>query len=278
MNGFYYPDDPIFFHLLQFYFFVVGSIVGSFLNVCIYRIPLHQSVIRPRSRCPHCNELIRWYQNIPIFSYIFLRGRCAHCRERISPVYPLVELLTALFFVMLFSRFGISTTFFYYAIFGCMLIILTFVDLHHRLLPAVITFPGIALGLLFALAYSLAAPKETMTLLERFTPVIESLKGAAFGAWLPLTVYLLFKWIRKKEALGHGDIVMLAMVGAFLGWKGVIVVLFLSSLVGSIVGIFVIVVLRKPSDYMFPFGTFIGAAALASIFWGGLVWRLFSIR
>ncbi len=262
--------------LLEIYFFVIGSIVGSFLNVCIYRLPLHKSIIRPRSRCPHCDRLIRWYYNIPIVSYAWLRGRCAYCKERISPVYPLVELLTAVFFVMLFVRFGISSTFFYFAVFGCMLIILMFVDYFHRLLPAVVTFPGIAVGFLFSLGYSLAAPKD-WTLLQRFTPLLESFKGAALGALLPLTVYFLFKWIRKKEGLGHGDIVMLAMVGAFLGWKGVIVVLFLSSFVGSLVGIFVIGVLKKPADYMFPFGSFIGAAALAAIFWGRIVWGLYSI-
>jgi leader peptidase (prepilin peptidase)/N-methyltransferase len=262
MSEFYFPADATFHNVLLFYYFAIGSVVGSFLNVCIYRIPLGQSIVRPRSRCPRCGRMIRWYHNVPVISYLLLRGRCASCGERISPVYPLVEILTAVLFLLLFNFFGISFAFFIYALFGCAVIVLIFVDYYHRLLPAVITFPGVALGLL-------------LSFINPFVKPLESIEGVALGAFLPTAALIAYKWIRKKEGLGHGDIVMLAMVGAFLGWQGVIMVLFFSSLVGSVVGLFLIGVLKKPTDFMLPFGSFIGAAALPAIFWGRALWFLY---
>ncbi len=257
-----YFDDPFFGTLIQVYIFIIGAIVGSFLNVCIHRIPLDQSVVTPRSRCPNCETLIPWYHNVPILSYVWLRARCFQCGMKISPVYPLVEFITALFFVLLYRYFGISILFLIYAYFGCSIIILIFVDYYHRILPAVITYPAILNGILTSFVNPYIGPKD-------------SLLGVALGAGILLTVYLFYKFVRKKDGLGEGDIVMLAMVGAFLGWQNVLLVLFLSSLLGSLTGFFSIFFLKKGTDFLYPYGTFIGAAALPAIFWGEYVWNLY---
>ena len=257
-----YFDDPFFGPLIQIYIFIIGSIVGSFLNVCIYRIPLDLSIVSPRSRCPKCETLIPWYHNVPILSYIWLRGKCFRCGTGISPVYPLVELITAVYFLFLYRYFGISVPLFIYAYFGCSIIILIFVDYYHRILPAVVTYPAILLGLVTSFVNPFFGP-------------IDSLLGIAFGAGILLAVYLFYKFVRKKDGLGEGDIVMLAMVGAYLGWQNVILVLFLSSLLGSLAGLISIVFLKKGKDFLYPYGTFIGAAALPAVFWGEYFWNLY---
>ena len=259
-----YFDDPFFGPLIQIYIFIIGSIVGSFLNVCIHRIPLDQSVVTPRSRCPKCQTLIPWYHNVPILSYFWLRGKCFQCGNRISPVYPFVEFLTAFLFLLLYRYFGISVPFFIYAYFGCSIIILIFVDYYHRLLPAVVTYPAILIGILTSFINPYIGPKD-------------SLLGVLLGAGILLAVYFFYKFVRKKDGLGEGDIVMLAMVGAFLGWQNVLLVLFLSSLAGSLVGFVFIFFLKKGTDFLYPYGTFIGAAALPTIFWGEYVWNLYML-
>ena len=257
-----YFDDPLFGPLIQIYIFIVGSIVGSFLNVCIHRIPIDESIVSPRSHCPGCNTLIPWYHNIPILSYLWLRAKCAQCGIKISSVYPFVEFLTAIFFLLLYRYFGISILFLIYAYFGCSIIILIFVDYNHRILPAVVTYPAILIGILTSFVNPYVGPKD-------------SLIGVALGAGILLSVYLFYKFVRKKDGLGEGDIVMLAMVGAFLGWQNVLLVLFLSSFVGSLTGFVFIVFLKKGTDFQYPYGTFIGAAALPAIFWGEYVWNLY---
>jgi leader peptidase (prepilin peptidase)/N-methyltransferase len=257
-----YFDDPFFGPLIQIYLFLMGAIIGSFLNVCIHRIPLDQSVVKPRSRCPHCETLIPWYHNVPVLSYLWLRGKCFHCGARISPVYPLVEILTALLFLLLYRYFGISVPFFIYAYFGCSIIILIFVDYYHRILPAVITYPAILIGFLSSFLNPFIGPRD-------------SILGLALGAGILLAVYLFYKFVRKKDGLGEGDIVMLAMVGAYLGWQNALLVLFVSSLLGSLTGFISIVFLKKGTDFLYPYGSFIGAAALPAIFWGEYVWNLY---
>jgi leader peptidase (prepilin peptidase) / N-methyltransferase len=257
-----YFDDPFFGPLVQVYIFIIGAIVGSFLNVCIYRIPLDQSIVTPRSRCPKCGTLIPWYHNVPILSFVWLRGKCFQCGNPISPVYPFVEFLTAILFLLLYRYFGISVLFFIYAYFGCSIIVLIFVDYYHRLLPAVVTYPAILIGILSSFLNPYIGPKE-------------SLLGVLLGAGILLVVYFFYKFVRKKDGLGEGDIVMLAMVGAFLGWQNVLLVLFLSSLGGSLVGFVFIFFLKKGTDFLYPYGTFIGAAALPAIFWGEYVWNLY---
>src|SRR5262245_9800149 len=141
MNRALFFQDPLFATLIQIYFFLIGAIIGSFLNVCIHRIPLKKSIVTPRSACPHCGTMIPWYHNIPIFSYLWLRGKCFHCKGPISVTYPLVELMTAVIFVLLYRHFGISLALLIYAFFSCSTIVLIFIDYYHRLLPAKITFP-----------------------------------------------------------------------------------------------------------------------------------------
>jgi leader peptidase (prepilin peptidase)/N-methyltransferase len=255
-------SDPVIGPIIQVYFFLVGLIIGSFLNVCIYRVPLHKSIVTPRSGCPQCGTIIRWYHNIPLLSYLLLRGRCANCGARISPVYPLIELITGLLFLFLYREFGISIPFFIYAVFGCITIVLICIDYYHRLLPAVITLPGLAIGVLTSFVNPFITPKD-------------SLLGILVGGILPIAAMWIYKLVRKREGLGHGDIVMLAMVGAFLGWQQVLLVLFFSSLIGSIIGGLIIVVFRKGSDFMLPYGTFIGATAIPAIFWGPYIWSHF---
>jgi leader peptidase (prepilin peptidase)/N-methyltransferase len=257
--------DPLYSVLAQIYLFVLGAVVGSFLNVCIYRIPLQQSIVTPRSRCPKCNQNIRWYYNFPILSYLMLRGKCASCGERISPVYPFVEFITGTVFVLLYRHFGISIPFAIYAFFACSTIVLIFIDYYHRLLPWKVTFPAIAVGL----ATSFVNP---------YLRPLESLIGFLAGAFILTFVFVTFKWIRKKEGLGDGDIVMMAMVGAFLGWQQVLLVLFFSSMLGTIVGIISMTVFKKGSDFLYPYGTFIGAAAIAAVFWGEQVWNFYVMR
>jgi len=170
-------------------------------------------------------------------------------------VYPFVETITGILFLLLFLRFGLTLPLLIYGFFGACMIVLIFIDYFHKLLPAKITIPGVILGFLSSFVNPLVHPRD-------------SLIGILLGALTLFSVYIAFKLIRNKEALGHGDIVMLAMVGAFLGWQQVLLVLFISSLLGSLVGVVFIVILRKGFDYMLPYGTFIGIAALPAIFWG----------
>ena len=248
--------------ILQIYNFLIGLVVGSFLNVCIHRIPNNLSLVRPRSSCPNCKAPIRWYHNIPVLSYLLLRGRCANCKTRISPIYPIVELLTGVVFVLLFRKYGWTPLFLIYAILACSLIVLMWIDVLHRLLPDIITLTGIVIG--FACSF--------------FNPEVgwkSSLLGILIGGAVPTIVLLAYKWIRKKEGMGHGDIKMLAMIGAFLGWRQVLFVLFASSLLGSIIGLSLMWLTHKDADYEWPFGTYIAIAALVAIFYGGYIWSAY---
>ena len=155
-------SDPAYSLLFQVYFFLVGLVVGSFLNVCIYRIPLKRSLISPASACPACGVKIPWYYNIPLISYILLAGKCGNCKVRISIVYPIVELSTGLLFWVLYVQFGVSIPFLIYVIFGCMMILLMWIDFYHRLLPWVITIPGIILGFLFSFINPFVTPRDSL--------------------------------------------------------------------------------------------------------------------
>jgi len=256
----FFPD-PVFGTIIQVYTFLLGAIVGSFLNVCIYRIPLQQSIVTPRSSCPNCHTPIRWYQNIPILSYIFLRGRCANCKVKISPIYPFVEAVTGLLFLFLYRKFGISIPFVTYAVFGCSMIALLFIDYYHRILPHKITIPGILFGFITSFGNPYVGP-------------VDSILGILVGGILPLVVYLLYIAVRKKEGMGQGDIVMLADVGAYLGWRQVILVLFAASILGTLVALISMMVFRKDSEFQYPLGTFIGIVAIPAIFFGFEVWQM----
>lgn len=256
--------------------FLFGLCVGSFLNVCIHRLPQGESIIRPRSRCPHCKSAIAAYDNIPLVSYLLLRGRCRHCRAAISPLYPLVELLTGLIFLHVYLRLGLSPAGLKVVLLASALVVLIFTDLRDRLLPDAITLPGIAAGILFSLwlpvgdgtAWLLARLSGTSELPAALLSLADGALGALIGGGLLFVLgEIWYRW-RKVEAMGLGDVKMMVMVGLFLGLKLTVLTLLLGSLGGSLVGGGYLLLTRKGSQYELPFGTFLGLSALAVLFWG----------
>jgi leader peptidase (prepilin peptidase) / N-methyltransferase len=225
-----------------------GAIIGSFLNVCIYRLPLGKSVVWPGSACPGCNRQLAWYENIPILSYAALGGRCRSCRVRISPRYPIIEAITAAMFAGALWYYGPSAIFVSRILFGCALIVLFAIDLEHHLLPNVITLPGIVVGFGFSL---ITEPGWR-----------DSLIGIVLGGGVLWAIAEGYYRIRHEEGLGMGDVKMLAMVGAFIGWKLTLVTLMMASFAGSIVGLLMIVSRRGSMKYALPFGTFLAMGAV----------------
>ncbi len=232
-----------------------GLAWGSFLNVVIYRLPLRMSLFKPSSSCPHCNQKIKFYDNIPVLSFLLLRGKCRHCKGRISLRYPLVELLTAVCFLLLFSQYSLSFFFFASCLFACALIALGFIDFYHQILPDEITLPG----LLLALIYSLFRTDLNLR---------QALIGAVAGAGFLLFIYAAYYLLRKQEGLGLGDVTMMLLIGAYLGWRQAFFTLILASFVGALVGIFFILYKKKDFQYSLPFGTFLAPAAFAALLWG----------
>ena len=206
---------------------IYGAIVGSFLNVCIYRIPTEESIIFPASHCPLCLRPIALLDNIPVISFLILKGRCRHCAAKISWQYPLVEILSACLFVLFYYFFGVTTKSVLYLIFSLALLVETFIDLRHQIIPDMITLPGIVIGLVvsgfFHAFHGEAGP---------WMGLLKSLIGVLVGGGFFYVTGTLAEWILKKEALGGGDIKLLAMIGAWLGWQGVVWTSFSSSLIG----------------------------------------------
>ena len=242
----------------------MGAAVGSFLNVCICRIPEGRSIVFPSSRCPKCEHPLKPWDNIPLVSYLILRGRCRHCEGEISPQYPLVELITAVMVLLLFWKFGLSLKLLFSFIFTCSLIVITFIDLYHQMIPDLITLPGIPLFFLISVFFM-------------DVRVLEALLGILLGGGSLYIIAFLYELIAKREGMGGGDIKLLAMVGAFSGWKSLLFILFLSSALGALVGIVVMVVKGKDMKYAIPFGPFLSLAAVAYIFFGGYFMRLYQI-
>jgi leader peptidase (prepilin peptidase)/N-methyltransferase len=240
-----------------------GLLIGSFLNVCIYRWPRDLSVVRPRSHCIACQKTIAWYDNIPVLSYLVLRGHCRHCGARIALRYPLVELLTGLLFFLFVWRLGPSLAALKMCILAAILVALIFSDLEDRILPDELTLGGIAVG--FALAFFVPVPPSVAQLF--FSGGAESVADAVIGATVPTSILWLAGWlyqrVRHREGLGLGDVKLIAMVGSFLGLSGALLTLVGGSLAGSIIGYAYIKLRGKdPATYELPFGTFLGAAAL----------------
>jgi leader peptidase (prepilin peptidase)/N-methyltransferase len=227
-----------------------GAVIGSFLNVCIYRLPREESLLLPGSHCPHCGSMIRWFDNVPLVSYLFLLGKCRVCRDQISPRYPLVESLATFLVLALLYRHGLVPSTAIYFIFACALVVVTFIDLDHQIIPNKITYPGIPLGV----AASLVIPGVS---------VRDSLLGVAVGGGVLMVVALLFQWVRKKEGMGFGDVKLLAMIGAFLGWKAVLLTLVLASVVGTVVGYVALRLSGKGTEDPIPFGPFLALGAVA---------------
>jgi leader peptidase (prepilin peptidase)/N-methyltransferase len=229
---------------------LLGLAVGSFLNVCVHRLPRGQSLNFPPSRCPHCEYRLRWFDNIPVVSYLMLGGRCRQCRARISIRYPIVELVTMALFVVHGLAFGWTPLLIPRLAFACAMVVLFAIDLEHQLLPNVITLPGIVIGLI---ASTVLPPG-----------LVDALIGVLVGGgvlWLIGEAYFRFS---GHEGMGGGDVKMLAMIGAFLGWKLVLVTLVLSSVAGSIIGLTVIAARRGGMKYALPYGTFLALGALVA--------------
>ncbi len=233
---------------------IFGALIGSFLNVCIFRLPKEESIVWPGSHCPHCKKPIQVYDNIPIISYILLRGKCRECRSPISAQYPLVEGVTALSSLFLMTGFGPSLSYLVYFVFVAALIVITVIDLYHQIIPDVISLPGIGVGLLA----SLVIPQINF---------LDSLIGALLGGGSLFIVATLYQWLFKREGMGGGDVKLLAMIGAFLGWKAVILTILLSSLIGSITGILIMVLRGKDFKYAIPFGPFLSFGAVIALFY-----------
>jgi leader peptidase (prepilin peptidase)/N-methyltransferase len=250
-----------------------GLLIGSFLNVCIYRLPRDLSVVTPRSFCPECEAPIAWFDNIPLLSYLFLRARCRKCGKRIPLRYPLVELLTGAAFFCAVWALGLSAGAFKFCVFGAIVIALVFSDLEERILPDEFTLGGTAVGILFAIVVPMKFGIMHLLLFSVRNQIVLSVAEAAFAAgffagtlWF---VGVLFKMIRHREGLGFGDVKMVAMIGAFLGLQGALLTLIVGSLLGAIVGLCYIWFTGKDaSTYELPFGAFLGAAALGVGFFG----------
>jgi len=236
---------------------IMGAVIGSFLNVCIYRLPRRESIVRPPSACPQCGRRLSWLENIPLISYLFLGGRCRGCRARISLRYPVVELVTALTFAAAWLAYGPTPLLVSRLVFACALIVLFAIDLEHHLLPNVITLSGIVVGLAFSL---LTEPGWTSAVV-----------GILIGGGILFLIAEAYFRIRHEEGLGMGDVKMLAMIGAFLGWKLTLVTLMMASLAGSVVGVLVLVSGRGGMKYALPFGTFLALGAGLAITTGSSV-------
>jgi len=242
--------------------FILGAVVGSFLNVCIWRIPEGRSIVTPASHCPECGHPIRFYDNLPLISYLFLRGRCRACGGRISPRYPFVEALTALLALFLFWKFGLTLKFLAAFIFVSALIVITFIDIDHQIIPDIISLPGIPIC--FFLAVFLMK-----------LSYLEALLGLLIGGGSLYLIAVLYELATKREGMGGGDIKLLAMMGAFLGWKSLLFILLVSSMVGAVVGIAVMLVKGGDMKYAVPFGPFLSLGAVAYLLVGDYAVNLF---
>ncbi len=241
--------------LLGLYAVVIGLCIGSFLNVCIHRLPVAKSIIHPGSSCPQCGTAIRIYDNIPVISFILLRGRCRFCSASISPRYPVVELMSGLFALAVFLKFGITMQALIYFIFIAALLVITFIDLDHQIIPDVITLPGIPLGL----AASFGLPSVSFW---------DAMLGLVAGGGSLMLVAWGYTLITKKDGMGGGDVKLLAMIGALTGWQGVLFTILVGSAVGTVCGL--IVMQRQKSDMKLaiPFGPFLSIGAIVYIFFG----------
>ncbi|MGO9614353.1 MAG: prepilin peptidase [Dissulfurispiraceae bacterium] len=262
-------------------FFGLGLIIGSFLNVCIYRLPRDISIVRPSSSCPVCSTPIKFYDNIPLLSYLLLRGKCRTCGEKISPRYPLVELLNGLLYLAVLRFFGLGWHLPLLFAYVSATLVISFIDLEFQIIPDVITIPGVIIGLFGASFFlpdpfthfplhSLSSGNYPLTItgpsIVGFTNSIEGLLGGYCFFYL---IALLGKAWAKTDAMGGGDLKMMAMVGAFMGWKAVLLTTFLGSVTGSLIGMAIMLGTGKGRKTKIPFGPFLAVASLITLFFGG---------
>jgi leader peptidase (prepilin peptidase)/N-methyltransferase len=260
---------------------ILGLAIGSLLSLCVYRMPRGESIWSRAPHCPHCNEKLRLFDNLPVLSFLLLRGRCRFCRQRISLQYPAIELLTMLAFLACFAQWGWSPTTLVNSIFLAVIIALIFTDYNHRILPNALTIPAIFVGIVLsryqvpiffhdAISYKLSSILPGADA-NAWLPWVGSCVGAMIGSAFPLFTALAFQALRGRKALGMGDVKMLAMVGAFLGWRLALLTLFVGSLLASGVGILLILFGGRTLQSKLPFGAFLGPAAALALFSGAIV-------
>ncbi len=242
--------------------FIFGAIIGSFLNVCIHRVPKRKSIVSPPSHCPECNNPISWFDNVPLLSYLILRAKCRHCGIKIRPRYFIVELITALTSVSLLYYLGLSISFFIYWLFSCALIAIIFIDIEHQIVPDVISIPGMFAGIVLIAANLLISGATLGEVI--LTPLLGVIAGGGSMYLMGFFGELVF----KKEALGGGDVKLMAMIGAFLGWKLALLTFFMAPLLGSMAGIFIKIRFKK--DIM-PYAPYISIAAFISLLYGNAI-------
>ncbi|HEV2103258.1 MAG TPA: prepilin peptidase [Candidatus Acidoferrum sp.] len=289
--------------VIPFFFFLFGIVIGSFLNVCISRIPEGVSIVSPGSRCPRCLNPIKPYDNIPVFGWLLLRGKCRNCALPISPMYPLVEFSTGLIFLLTYYEFSIGLLTLKWLLFSCLIIVLVVTDFRVRILPDLVNFPGLAMGLLLAFRVRIADPTSAMLFFlagfrklplqsDLFFNLLNSVLGALLGSMLLWGAAAVYKFVRKRDGMGMGDVKMMAMVGAFLGPRGAFLTILLGTLFGSIIGFLWVAGIylfgwkralaeraaRRglgsvsairwtiASQYQLPLGTFLGIGALAVVY------------
>lgn len=241
--------------------FLFGAAIGSFLNVLIYRLPREKSIIKPNSFCPHCKKAIKWHENIPILSFIILKGKCSECQNPISIHYPLIESITACLFLYLFIKYNLTLGFFVYIIFFCSLIVISGIDFSHQIIPDIISIPGIFLGLIFQIINS---------------NFIFGLIGMIFGGGLILLIRVIGGWTYKKEVMGLGDVYLAAMIGVFVGFPFIIASIFIAAFVGSILGVVYIISTRQSRESPIPFGPFLSIGGMAVVIFQPQVYRFFA--
>lgn len=243
--------------------FILGLIVGSFNNVCIYRIPRNESIIYPASHCPKCRTTIKPIDNIPLLSYILLKGRCRNCGGKISIQYPVVEFVTGIIYISIFLIYGLILKSLIYIILASALVIIAFIDLNEQIVPDVISLPGIGVGLI-------------LSFLVPYISFIDSVLGVLVGGGIILIIGLTGSVIFKRDAMGGGDVKLAAMIGAFIGWRYTVISLFLGFFLGALAGIFLVFSKIKSREDMVPFGPFIVLGSLITLLYGEriLVWYI----
>lgn len=258
--------------LLAVYAFLLGAVIGSFLNVVIHRYPAGLSIVSPPSSCPRCGHRIRVWDNIPVLSYLILRGKCRDCGVGISLRYPLIELVNGLFYLAVYFHTGPRTGFFLLAAIVSMTLVLMYIDLDIQILPDVVDIPGIAIGLLMGLLH-LGDHHPNLVLSGS---LLDSAAGALLGSGMLLSVAVIYKWLRKVDGMGMGDVKMLAMIGAVVGWRAVLPVIFLASISGAIFGVLMSIKSREGLQFAVPFGVFLGLGFLIVIFFGHTLLQWYS--
>ncbi len=241
--------------MILLFVFLIGVIAGSFLNVCIYRLPRHESILFPASHCPNCGKPIKFYDNIPLLSYVILGGKCRHCKRTISARYPIIETISGLLAIAIVIKYGLTLHSLLLLLLVFSLIIITFIDLDFQIIPDILSIPGIIAGI----GASFFIPTVSWT---------DSILGILAGGGFLFIIAVTYKWLTNRDGMGGGDIKLLAMVGAWFGWMAIPFILLISSFIGALIGSISLLLAKKSLRYKIPFGPFISIAAIIYIFFG----------